>query len=102
MVVSGEIGWLQNYEEHHDSPTLRRYLMRMNRYTDLNVDEFKGSNLPKNFLYLLIYTTYIPALYFLKLYFRHKGFKDGIRGFLWSFLSAMHFPLAYYKYYTSD
>jgi glycosyltransferase involved in cell wall biosynthesis len=101
MSINGQVGWLENSLEHHDSPTLSRYLMRMNRYTDLNVKEFEKANLPKNFLYLLAYTTYKPAVYFTKLYLRHKGIKDGMRGFLWSLLSALHFPLAYYKYYTS-
>ncbi len=101
MAIDGRVGWLENSLEHHDSPTLKRYLMRMNRYTDLNVEEFKSLNLPKNFIYLMLYTTYKPATYFLKLFIRHKGFKDGLRGFLWCLLSALHFPLAYYKYYTS-
>ena len=33
--LNGEVGWLGNDLLHHDSPNLKRYLIRMNRYTDL-------------------------------------------------------------------
>jgi glycosyltransferase involved in cell wall biosynthesis len=101
MQVKGEVVWLFNDLEHHDSPTLKRYLERMNRYTDLHAKELQKSKTPKNPWYLFLYTVHRPLFTFLNLYFRHLGFLDGIRGFLWSFFSAMHYPLAYYKYWTS-
>ncbi len=101
MWVNGTIGWLQHAMLHNDSPTLRKYLMRLNRYTDLKAQEFEVSKLPKNLFYLFLYTTIKPLSVFMKLYFRHKGFKDDTRGFLWSIFSASHYPIAYYKYYTN-
>lgn len=101
-VVEGEVAWLQHNLEHHDSPTLRRYLVRLNRYTDLQAKGFVKQKLGKNIFTLLWFITIKPAIVFLKLYFRHKGFKDGLRGFLWSFFSASHFPIAYFKYYTNS
>lgn len=100
MEVDGEVAWLFNDLEHNDSPTLKRYLERMNRYTDLHARELAEKKTPKNFWNLLRYSILLPTSYFLVLYFRHKGFLDGIRGFLWSFFSAMHFPLAYFKYWS--
>lgn len=102
MEVDGEVGWLFNNLEHNDTPTLSWYIARMNRYTDLNVDEMKENKLPRNIFYLFLYTTYHPLTTFVKLYFRHRGFMDGIRGFLWSALSSLHFPIAYFKYYSSS
>lgn len=99
MIVDGEVGWLFNDLEHHDSPTLKRYLERMNRYTDLHAKELSEKKVPGNVFQLLKYSTIKPIVVFIKLFFRHLGFLDGIRGFLWSFFSAMHFPLAYYKYW---
>ncbi|MFC1600618.1 glycosyltransferase family 2 protein [Patescibacteria group bacterium] len=99
MEVDGEVGWLFNNLEHNDTPTLSWYIARMNRYTDLNVDEMKDKKVPKNLFYLFLYITYHPLITFCKLYFRHKGFLDGIRGFLWSVLSSLHFPIAYFKYW---
>ena len=101
MEVDGEIGWLYNDLEHHESPTLKRYLDRMNRYTDLQANELKQNNTPRNYWYLFKYSILLPTSYFLQLYVRHKGFLDGIRGFLWSFFSASHYPIAYFKYYQS-
>lgn len=99
MEVEGEVGWLQNYMEHHDSPTLSRYFNRLNRYTDLKSQELQKSETPKNFIFLIHYSFFKPFFIFLNLYIRHKGFLDGMRGFLWSFFSASHFPIAYFKYW---
>lgn len=102
MEIDGQVAWLFNDLEHHDSPTLHRYLKRMNRYTDLQAEDFNNAGIAKNILTLLYYSSLKPKLNFLNLYFVHGGFKDGLRGFLWSAFSSMHFPLAYYKYWTKD
>ncbi len=100
MEIDGEVGWLLGELEHHDSPTLSRYLWRMNRYTDLHAQELADKNVPKNAIYFILYTICKPAVVFFRLFLRHAGFKDGIRGFLWSLFSSLHFPLAYFKYLT--
>jgi len=102
MEIDGEIAWLFNDLLHDDSPTLKRYLERMNRYTDLHAFDLRQKKVPANLWYLSLYTIYKPLYNFLNLYIRHRGFLDGIRGFLWSFFSAMHFPLAYFKYWKID
>ncbi len=100
MVVDGEVSWLFQDLEHHDSPTLRRYLARLNRYTDLHAEELYASHVKKNLWGILVYTTVKPMIKFLMLYIRHRGYLDGVRGFLWAFFSASHYPIAYYKYMT--
>jgi glycosyltransferase involved in cell wall biosynthesis len=102
MTVNGEVAWLHSDLEHHDSPTIRRYLSRLNRYTTLHRNTIASSSVPKNFLFFVKYTFITPVLVFMRLYFRHKGFLDGIRGFLWSAFSALHYPIAYYKYWTTE
>jgi len=92
--LDGRVGWLRGDLLHYDSPTLRRYLSRLNRYTDLQAKEIKGG--------FFRYTIYKPLYTFFNLYLRHKGFLDGVPGFLWSFFSASHFPIAYFKYLTAD
>ncbi len=101
MEVDGEVGWLYNDLEHHESPTFSRYLDRANRYTDLTAEEFKKKRLPTNALFMIHYSLFKPLFVFIKLYFMHKGFSDGMRGFIWSSFSALHYPLAYFKYYQS-
>lgn len=113
MVVDGEVAWLFNDLEHNDSPTFERYLERMNRYTDLHAKELQNSHVnllgrnvagktPKNLLYFFLYTVHRPLFTFLNLYIRHKGFLDGKRGFIWSLFSALHYPLAYFKYWQQE
>lgn len=99
--LDGEVGWLSGDLLHYDSPTLARYLSRLNRYTDLQANELKEKHLQKNVWNLLLFTVFHPLFTFLNLYFRHKGFLDGVNGFLWSFFSATHFPIAYFKYVTN-
>lgn len=98
--VDGEVAWLDNDLEHNDSLTLKRYFVRMNRYTDLHAEELKEKKVTRNPIAFVYYSFYMPLLTFLKLFIRHKGFLDGVNGFLWSFFSAMHYPIAYFKYMT--
>jgi glycosyltransferase involved in cell wall biosynthesis len=99
--LDGEVSWLSGDLLHYDSPTLKRYLSRLNRYTDLKARELGEEKVSKGVLSFLLFTIYHPLVTFFKLYFRHLGFLDGGAGFLWSFFSAMHFPIAYYKYLTA-
>jgi glycosyltransferase involved in cell wall biosynthesis len=101
MEVDGDVGWLFNDLEHHESPTFSRYFERFNRYTDLTAEEYQNRKLTTSACTLFRYSFLIPGLYFLKLYFLHRGYKDGIRGFLWSSFSSLHYPIAYFKYWQS-
>lgn len=101
MELDGRVGWLANDLEHYDSPTLKRYFARLNRYTDLQAQELKEDKIPKNAWFIIQYSLFKPLYIFLNLFIRHSGFKDGVRGFLWSFFSALHFPIAYFKYLTA-
>lgn len=102
MQIDGRIGWLASDLYHYDSPTLSRYFLRFNRYTDLQASELKNKNISKSAIGFIQYVIYKPIFTFFNLYLRHLGFIDGARGFLWSFFSALHFPIAYFKYITSD
>ncbi|KKQ38113.1 MAG: Glycosyltransferase [Candidatus Woesebacteria bacterium GW2011_GWA1_37_7] len=102
MEVDGEVAWLFNDLEHHESPTFSRYLERLNRYTDLQAKEFKIKFKSKRSIIHLLYFSFIKPFYlFLLLYLRHKGYLDGMRGFIWSVFSALRYPIAYFKYWQS-
>lgn len=102
MVIKGEVGWLTSDLLHYDSPTLSRYLARADRYTDLTAQNFAEQKISKNLSTLIYYSVVKPVSVFLNLFIRHKGFLDGIRGFLWSIFSGLHYFLAYFKYYSKD
>ncbi len=99
MVIDGEVEWLVSDLEHHDSPTIERYIERLNRYTTLRAKDLKDAKTSKSLMTFFIYTTIKPVFVFSMLYFRHKGVVDGIRGFLWSAFSSIQYPLGYYKYW---
>lgn len=100
--VQGKVSWLEHDLEHYDSPTFSRYLDRANRYTDLTANEFLDRKVSKGFGNFVLLTFIKPVFVFVSLYFLHKGFLDGPQGFIWSFFSAMHFPIAYFKYLTGS
>ena len=100
--LNGEVGWLDGDLLHYDSPTMSRYFGRLNRYTDLHAEELKEKRLRINLFSFINYVFCKPFSTFLKLFLRHKGFLDGPNGFLWSFFSSLHFPIAYFKYLTNN
>lgn len=101
MVIDGEVAWLFRPLLHYDSPTLRRYLERLNRYTDLHASDLNARHISKNAWSILLYTFFYPTKVFLNRFVVHGGVKDGMRGFLWAAFSASHYPIAYYKYFFS-
>lgn len=100
MDIDSATAWLFEDMLHFESPTLDRYLLRFNRYTDLQAKEHKQNKVPLSLMTLIYFSFIKPAVVFLVLYIRHKGFKDGMRGFLWSVFSSLHFPISYFKYYA--
>jgi len=95
MTVKGSIGWATGHLCHYSNPTLADYWRKLQAYTALEADKFSQTKLtvPLALYYLFIK----PIITFLTLFFRHKGFIDGIYGFLFAFLSALHFPIIIYK-----
>lgn len=100
MKVDGRVAWLFNDLEHHDSPTLSRYISRLNRYTDLQASDLSKINVSKGIAGFFNYVLVKPVYTFVNLYLRHRGYLDGMRGFMWASLSASHFPISYFKYVT--
>jgi len=99
IVLNGEVSWLSGNLLHYDSPTFEKYLTRLNRYTDLKAQELANEKVGKSFWNLLKFSILLPTYYFLLLYIRHLGFLDGMRGFVWSLFSAIHYPISYFKYH---
>lgn len=101
MEVDGEVAWLSNDLEHHDSPTFARYLQRNKRYVEDLAKTMSQWRVPKNLFYFYIYSIHKPIVTFLSLYLRHKSILDGWRGFVWSLFSALRFPRAYITYWQT-
>ena len=100
--VVGEVGHLKNDILHLADPNFARYLMRANRYIQETAQHLRKEDPGRGVGTLLYYSLVRPALVFLKIYVRHKGYADGYRGFAWAFFSAFHHFFAYIKYYTEN
>jgi len=97
--VNGLTGWLKNDLEHYADTSFSLYLLRANRYTTLFADELKTKKTPISFGSFFKFYFSKPLWWFLKTFFRHRGYVDGFPGFVFSFFSALRFPIAYTKYF---
>jgi|SRR3989344_383199 len=98
LKVEGKVGLLKSDLLHFADPSFFRYLKRADRYTAQTAEELKKRNPGRSIKVLLYYIIVKPAVTFIKIYFRHKGYKDGFRGFVWALFSGIHHFYAYVKY----
>ncbi len=99
MTVTGTVGYLKNDLLHFTAPNFSRYLTNSNRYTDLTAREYLAKNIKIGYPSLFNYLFIKPSILFLKIYLRHKGFQDGLPGFIFATFSALHVPISYIKYW---
>lgn len=97
LAIDGRVGWLEHDLYHYSNPTLKKYFSGADKYTNLLAREI-AKDKRDEFSKFLSFCIIQPDTTFLLLLIRHKGILDGWHGFLFSFLSACHFPVAYYKY----
>lgn len=96
-VVDGEVGYLKNPLVHMADPSFSRYLKRFDRYTDLIATQLKEKKTSRNVPEVIKQLGIFPLWWFILTYGRHKGFMDGWQGFVFSFFSALRFPVGYIK-----
>ena len=97
-IVEGKTAYLTNPLIHIAYPSFSSYIKRYNRYTNLIADELKEAKIKNNPIMSIKYLFILPIWWFLLTYIRHKGFLDSWQGFVFSFFSAIRFPVAYIKY----
>lgn len=101
IVVEGDIGYLENPLLHWSYRTLGDYWKKAETYTTLSADELKKNNMCPSLGMWASYVLVKPIRTFISLFVRHKGFYDGIYGFLFAFFSALHYPMTYRKFCIS-
>lgn len=97
MVVDGEIGWANGHFLHFSNPTFSDYLRKFNTYTSFTAEQLSQASQKPNLTLALTYFLWKPLTTFFSQYIRHKGFVDGMAGFLFAVCSSLHFPVAYIK-----
>ena len=96
--VSGKVAYLKNDLLHLRDKEFSIYLERFGRYTSLLAQQMGQKKVEKGLFSFVDYIFIKPLVWFLKAYFRHKGFVDGFPGFIFAFFSSLRFPVAYLKY----
>lgn len=100
MTVEGTTKWLSNDLLHIADPSFTRYLLRSNRYTTLQAEDWiKEGKIGTSTWDILLYMLFKPAYRFLEIYLRHKGFMDGFPGFVFAWYSGLHLASSYVKYW---
>lgn len=97
-LVEGKVGFLKHDLLHTRDKTFSQYLERSNRYTDLLALQLKEGRAKMNIFSFLNFTFLKPTFWFLKAYFRHRGYVDGFPGFIFALFSSLRFPIAYIKF----
>lgn len=123
MQIDGSVRWLEHDLIHMADPSFARYLVRSNRYTTLQAEQWlaERSKLPHKgtlqtpqdpnnsqtyksppattFPSIIRWMVWEPKMVFLKIYFRNKGLMDGFPGFVWALYSALHIASSYVKFW---
>ena len=93
--IKGKVGYLKNPLLHFADPEFSRYLKRWKRYTSLDAEILAKEN---EKLSISSYFFLKPISWFFSSYIRHKGFMDGIAGFIFAFFSSIRFIPIYIKF----
>jgi len=99
--VKGKTAYLKNPLIHLAYPDLKSYFRKADIYTSETALRLKKEKVKKSFWSFFQFLFLKPIGTFLNLFIRHKGFADGLHGFLFSFLSACHHSIAFCKYLKS-
>lgn len=83
---------------HHNYQTISQFISRMNRYTDVEVDQLIKNN------YKFKWTDLIqkPLSEFLSRFFASYGYQDGLHGLALSLLQAFSFLIVYLKVWENS
>lgn len=96
--IDGEVGYLRNPLLHYSYRSIGEYWKKASAYTSLTAAELKAGKIKRSSTAWIRHTLLYPLHTFTLLFFRHKGFVDGVYGFLFALFSALHHPIAWYKY----
>jgi len=100
-VVEGEKQYLKHDLLHVRDKSFSEYMYRFNRYTSLIAIQMRDSGVTISTISFLNYILFKPFVWFVKVYFRHRGYVDGFPGFVFAFFSSLRFSVAYIKMWSS-
>jgi glycosyltransferase involved in cell wall biosynthesis len=95
--VKGEVGYLKSNLIHYPFPNFAFYLNKWDRYSTQEAELLHKKGIKPSTKMFISYFIIKPKIWFLKTYFRHKGFQDGFAGFVFSLFSAIQNWATYIK-----
>lgn len=98
-VVSGAVGHLKSDLLHYRDRDFAKYLDGFNRYTSFISGQMTEKKLSLNLFQTINYLTIKPLSTFLMIYFRHRGYVDGLPGFIFALFSGLVHGVSYIKYW---
>jgi len=102
MVVEGKVGTATGHLLHFANPDLASYFRKFNTYTSFKAQQLAEQKIPVNWRNFWIYCLWKPFVTFWSLFLRHRGYVDGLAGFLFATFSGWHHLVAYCKYVESQ
>ena len=97
MTVDGPIGWAEGHLLHNSNPSFSDYLRKFDTYTSFKAQQLYAQKLTISLWHSLLYICLKPSATFISLYIRHRGYVDGIPGFVFAVGSGLHHLIAYLK-----
>lgn len=97
MTVQGEVEFASGHLLHYSNPTFSDYLRKFNTYTSFKATQLKEDKTPVNAVSFVEYIILYPLKIFFSLFLRHKGFRDGIAGFVFALMSGIYWQISYLK-----
>lgn len=103
--VEGEVSYLKHPLLHYPYKDFTDYLRKWMKYNELEASFISERMKGKSVLYKIVFgisqLIIKPVYWFVATYGRHKGFMDSWQGFVFSFFSALRYPVSYLKYLLS-
>lgn len=97
--VAGRVSYLKNDLLHFADKDFSAYMERFNKYTDLLADQIRPTGIGVNIISFINFIFIKPGYWFIKAYFRHRGYVDGFAGFVFALFSSLRFPVAFIKFW---
>lgn len=97
MSIDGEVGLADGHLLHYSNPTFADYLRKFNTYTSFSALQLFENKQTLSATFILQSLLLKPLKIFFTIFVRHKGFVDGIPGFLFALMSSLHPPVVLLK-----
>lgn len=100
MLVDGEVGTAPGHLLHYSYPGFADYMHKFNTYTSFAALQlYESTHSTGRTPGVLRYFVCKPLQTFYSLYLRHRGYVDGMAGFVFALMSALHHPFVYLKFW---